>query len=324
MKTLLRMANVGLLLVTGNCSPSGAGEVGAESTPLAAPIEYVLPQQGEAVPRSAWEAEFPERIERRGTPAQPDRRITGIKIPSVTLMLPAGKPTAACLVCPGGAYGALSFDKEGLVIGQWLRQRGIAAGVLKYPVAGKHDQPLISWEVQPLDAAHAAIRLLKVQLEVPVGVIGFSAGGHLAATVANDVRDPEKSASPRLQVDTQLAFHALLYPVITLEDGKTHRGSRLKLLGDNATQQQLEHWSMERRVTTTTSPGFVVATVDDRVVPAINSTQYANACIAKGVPVELHLFEKGGHGYGMWTKDRRLSTWPALFDEWLTTRGFIR
>lgn len=291
-------------------------------------IEYVLPPTGAAVARSDWGGAFRERIEPRPGPNnRANRRITGVETPSVTLVLPEGKPTAACVVCPGGGYGALAFDKEGLFIARWLADRGIAGAVLKYPVADRGDEPLMT---RPVEAAHAAIRLLKQRLGVPVGVIGFSAGGHLAATVANEVRGPEKSADPALAIapalafDTSVAFHAMIYPVISMEDDLTHSGSRTRLIGADATEQQKRHWSMHRRVTKATSPAFLVANADDRSVPPGHSLRYAEACCANGVSVDLHLYPTGGHGYGMWLDEGTAAAWPKAFEAWLTAGGWAR
>ena len=247
-------------------------------------------------------------------------------IPTLTVFVPRAieRPCAAVIVCPGGAYTHLA-PHEGGPVALWLNSRGVAAFVLKYRLGPKYHYPVELEDVQ------RAIRLVRHDAGVwgidpnRVGIIGFSAGGHLASMAAThfDLRVGEaKDAIDRENARPDLAM--LLYPVITMSTEYTHKGSRKSLLGDDPESSLLDFLSSEKQVTERTPPCFVVATADDAVVPDQNSLAFAAACRAAHVPVEVHIFEHGKHGFGLAAKDPELSQWTLLAENWLGRHGFIK
>jgi acetyl esterase/lipase len=247
-------------------------------------------------------------------------------IPTITPFLAAkDKATgAAIIVCPGGGYGHLSEIKEGSAVAEWLNSLGISAFVLKYRLGMRYHQPN-----QLLDASRAMrtvrSRAKEWNLDANrIGILGFSAGGHLASTLAThfdsgkvDAKDEiEKSSSrPDLQI--------LIYPVITMGEF-THQGSKLNLLDANPTADLIKLYSNELQVTKETPPAFLVATVEDKAVPFENSSQYVAALRKNNVPFEFHLYEKGPHGFGLAPNDPILSTWKDRLSAWLGLHGFLK
>ncbi|MEM6331144.1 MAG: alpha/beta hydrolase [Planctomycetota bacterium] len=295
----------------------------AEATPDAAPagskpVEYLLDQSNTVQTLEQAGVQVSERVQKVGEGRWADRWVFEASHATLTVYQPEGTPRAAAVVCPGGGYGMLSFDKEGVAMARWLCERGVAAGVLKYATASNdQDRPLLG---KPLSQAQQAVKLLKHRFGVPVGVIGFSAGGHLAASAANRVAGPTKGPAGGLaEQDSRVAFQALVYPVISMAPGVTHGGSRTNLLGASPSDESVRAWSMENAVTADTPPAFLVATADDRAVPAENSIRYFQACQRAGVPAELHIYPEGGHGYGMWRTEGTIAGWPAAFEAWLQT-----
>jgi acetyl esterase/lipase len=248
--------------------------------------------------------------------------------PAVTPFLPEpGKRNGtAVVICPGGGYSGLAMEKEGLEVGRWMQQRGIVGVVLRYRCGGgKNQQPV------PLHDAQRAIRLVRHHAAEwgvdpqRVGILGFSAGGHLASTAAAmfDAGDA-KSADPIEKRSSRPDFAVLVYPVISMEDGVTHGGSRKNLLGENASDELVAHWSTYRRVTNKTPPTFLIHAGDDEAVPVKNALLFYEALVAHGVPAELHVFEAGGHGFGMLHGDRPADKWPELLEPWLANRGLLK
>lgn len=250
-------------------------------------------------------------------------------VPTLTPYLPPrGKATgAAVVVCPGGGYGRLA-DHEGRPVAEWLNTVGVTAFVLKYRLGPRYRHPSMSQ-----DAARA-IRTVRARAAEwgldpeRVGILGFSAGGHLASTAGTHY-DAGKAdaADPVERVSSRPSVMILIYPVITMRE-QTHAGSRRNLLGENPTPELVALLSNEEQVTKETPPAFVVHTVNDAGVPVENSLMFAGALRRAGVPFELHLYERGPHGFGLGTArgnipaDPVLSTWPAHAAAWLRLRGF--
>ncbi|MCB9876557.1 MAG: amidohydrolase family protein [Planctomycetes bacterium] len=247
--------------------------------------------------------------------------------PNVRVHVPSGDPNArhpAIVVCPGGGYGGLAMGHEGAQIAEWLGSIGVAAVVLDYRHRGKgYGHPA------PLDDARRALRLVRARADewridpTRVGVLGFSAGGHLAASVstwhdagAADAADPVERRSCRPD------FAVLCYPVIAFDRPFTHRGSQKNLLGDGAPPELVLRLSCERQVAADTPPTFLWHTADDAGVPVQNSLAYAEALRAHGVPVELHVFEHGRHGLGL-AEGTDAEPWPELCRKWLVQRGVL-
>ncbi|HDP35237.1 MAG TPA: alpha/beta hydrolase [Candidatus Hydrogenedentes bacterium] len=224
----------------------------------------------------------------------------------------ADAPSPAVVVCPGGGYAGLAMDYEGVEVAQWLNRHGLSAFVLEYRVA-PHRHPA------PLDDAQRAMRLIRERAvewgvdPARLGILGFSAGGHLASTVSTHYHDPE----------TRPDFTILIYPVISFLPPFGHAGCGDNLLGKNADTELVRSFSNHERVTTDTPPAFLVASTGDTVVPAGNSIAYYQALVKAGVPAELHVYEQGEHGYGMGKGDPALSTWTDLCVKWLQKRGVL-
>lgn len=236
---------------------------------------------------------------------------------------PRNTSGAAFIICPGGGYGHLA-DHEGGPVAAWLAGLGIAAFVLRYRLGPRHIHPAM------LDDAARAVRTIRAHANewglnpARIGILGFSAGGHLASTLAThwDNGDPH-APDPLQRVSSRPDAAVLVYPVITLQEPHTHAGSRENLLGPNPQQALLNLLSNETQVTPETPPTFLMHTADDAAVPCENSLLFALALRRAGVPCELHLYEHGAHGVGLGGDDLVLSTWPARCADWLRGRGFI-
>ncbi len=227
--------------------------------------------------------------------------------PSLTAWLPAKANGMAVVVCPGGGYGALAVDHEGKQIAQWLNSQGIAAFVLRYRLGPRYRHPA------PLADAQHALKMVRARPErfQKIGIWGFSAGGHLASTAATMFEGPE----------TRPDFAILAYPVITFTDEpQVHKGSRRNLLGDQPSPELVRQLSTELRVTANTPPIFLFHTNEDKGVPPENSILFYLACRKAGVPVEMHIYEKGPHGVGLAHTDYALSSWSARLGDWLRRR----
>jgi acetyl esterase/lipase len=243
--------------------------------------------------------------------------IGNISIPTLTVYpAPKDKATgAAVVVIPGGGYGVVCVDGEGKAIAEILNARGITAVVLKYRLPNKH-------HLIPAEDARRAIRMTRAKaadLGIDpklVGVWGFSAGGHLASTVATvfDTGDA-KSDDPIERMSSRPDFAILFYPVISMNDEITHKGSRKNLMGD---EDLVERYSSELHVTAETPPCFLLHCSDDRTVPVENSVRFYQALVAKKVPAACLLFEQGGHGPNAFNMN---PSWEGVFDEWLKKRG---
>jgi acetyl esterase/lipase len=233
-----------------------------------------------------------------------------------------GGKTAAIVVCPGGGYGGLAAH-EAEPIARWLNSLGVTGVVLRYRLGPKYHHPV---ELHDAQRALRTVRFHAAEWKVDpahVGILGFSAGGHLAATASTqfDAGDPG-AKDPIDRQTSRPDVSVLVYPVITFTDPYTHKGSRTNLLGPNPPQQLIDEMSAEKRVTKETPPTFIFHTADDEAVPVENAILYATALRRHGVPFELHVYEHGRHGVGLATNDPILGTWPARCADWLRTRGF--
>jgi len=246
-------------------------------------------------------------------------------VPTLTpfLLAPAKAGAAAFIVCPGGAYGHLA-PHEGAPVAQWLNSLGIHAFVLKYRLGPKYHHPAEMLDVQ------RAIRLVRSRADQwhldanRIGIVGFSAGGHLASTAAThfDAGIPD-DPDPINRVSSRPDLAILAYPVISMADPYAHALSRKNLLGDNPDPALELLLSNDRQVTAQTPPCFILHTADDRTVPVENSLLFAMACRQHKVPVELHVFEHGPHGFGLGGNDPVLTTWPSIAAQWLRRHKFV-
>lgn len=253
-------------------------------------------------------------------------RMTDIEVPQYTVVLPEkSKATgAAVLIFPGGGYTILAMDHEGRAYANWLAERGIAGVIVKYRVSG-NDAFKYGFPVPFLDARRA-IRTVRANAEKwgidpkKVGVMGSSAGGHLASlcTTRFDDSFPEEGRDVIDRQSCRPDFSILVYPVICMEAPLAHGGSRKRLLGSSPSEELSKRCSTEQAVGKTTPPVFLLTTADD-MVDCRNSLAFAMACRANGVPAELHLFPKGGHGYGL-SGATAPPAWPGLLEQWLKGR----
>jgi acetyl esterase/lipase len=231
---------------------------------------------------------------------------------------------AGIVVCPGGGYGVLAMDHEGHQVARWLNELGVAAFVLKYRLGPRYHHPA------PLQDAQRAVRHVRAHaadLNVSprrLGIMGFSAGGHLASTAAThfDAGNPD-DPDPVERVSCRPDFVVLAYPVITLLDPSAHRGSRRNLLGDDPDPELLESLSNEKQVTAETPPAFLFHTAEDPGVPVENSLAFYRACREAGVPAELHIFQHGPHGVGLAAGDPVSGDWKERLTDWLRANAFL-
>lgn len=258
-----------------------------------------------------------------------DGRITRcerVKTPDLTVFLPSPDRSTgtAVLICPGGGYAALAFDHEGNAIARWLNDNGIAGIILKYRLPS--DRIMQDKSVGPLQDAQEAMRIIRRNAKewnidpAKIGVIGFSAGGHLASTLSTHFAD--KVYDVKDKTSARPDFSLLIYPVISFDTTFTHMGSRNNLIGMNPGESLVIRFSNELQITEETPPTFLVHSTDDRAVPVLNTISYFNGLQKQGINSEMHVFQKGGHGYGLATGRGTESSWPELCINWLKTSGY--
>lgn len=245
--------------------------------------------------------------------------IGNISQPTVTIHLPAAERAtgAAVVITPGGGYQVVCADTEGTQIADILVPRGIAAIVVKYRLPNAHHRI-------PANDARRAVRLVRHHAHEwkidpqRIGIWGFSAGGHLASTVSTVFDEGQASASdPIDRVSSRPDFSILFYPVISMEEGVTHAGSRKNLLGSAAEQDLVHRYSNEAQVSVATPPTFLLHAADDKAVLVENSLRYYRQLTQHNVPARMLVFETGGHGP---TAFQQNPSWLPVFEEWLRTR----
>lgn len=248
-----------------------------------------------------------------------------VSIPTLSVFLPKGikQNQTAVVIFPGGGYTHLAIDKEGTKVAEWFNSQGIVAFVLKYRLP--NNLIMTNKTVGPLQDAQEAIRVIRLNAAVwnidpnKIGVMGFSAGGHLASTLSTHYDDRVYETSSKISARPD--FSLLIYPVISMENDITHKGSQVSLLGENASQQDIDSFSNEKKVTAQTPPAFLIHATDDSVVLPENSINYYLALKKNGVTAELHLYEKGGHGFGLGVNDTS-KFWTKACEEWLKSNGY--
>lgn len=251
-------------------------------------------------------------------------RVTQVQTPSIEVRLPSkGNSTGtAIVVCPGGGYGMLAYDWEGTDIASWLNANGIAAIVLKYRLP--EDASNVTPHLTPLLDAERAMRLARHNASEwnidadQIGVMGFSAGGHLASTLGTHFDSGNLEASdPVDRLSSRPDFMILMYPVITFDETLTHGGSRRNLLGEDDSPELVKLYSNELHVTPSTPPTFLVHSSDDTAVPVQNSLLFYNALLQNKVEAEMHLYPYGGHGYSLAIGQGRLQEWSDHCIAWI-------
>ncbi|WP_233198618.1 MULTISPECIES: alpha/beta hydrolase [Luteimonas] len=328
MRPPARMWYCGFLVgaMLGSASAIAGAPVGHDVTtpPVARPAA------DDAVPRLAlWPGDRADAgagriVERSEDPALPDRVIDEVRAPYLAVYAPARPNGTALLVTPGGGYARIVLDKEGTaLVPAFVEQAGITLFVLRYRLpGGAHADDADA----PLADAQRALRLIRAQAAdwhiAPdrVGVMGFSAGGHVAARLATT---HTAVYAPRDAVDAgpvRPDFALLVYPVISMAPDIAHAGSRTRLLGPHPTPAQASALSPQRQVDARTPPLFLLHAQDDDVVPVANTLAMHAAALAVGVPTSLHVFPYGGHGFGIRGATGALAAWPALAIDWIQER----
>lgn len=228
------------------------------------------------------------------------------KDPAITVYVPKHPNGTAIVMCPGGGYTHQATGHEGHDMADWMNSQGITYVVLKYRLP--HGDSSL-----PLADAEDAMRLVRKHAAEwgvdpkRVGIAGASAGGHLATTLATHYSSAE----------TRPDFQVLFYPVVSMEASKTHRGSRDNLLGKEATEDQVRNFSNELQVTSDTPKAFIMLSSDDKAVPPANSIDYYTALVANGIPVSLHAYPTGGHGWGFRDSFPYKRQWTGELEKWL-------
>jgi acetyl esterase/lipase len=247
-------------------------------------------------------------------------------IPTLTVYIPAKEKMngAAVVVCPGGGYGMLAAH-ENRPIAEWLNSIGVTSFVLKYRLGPRYHHPVM---MEDVNRAIRTVRARAKDWEIDparIGIIGFSAGGHLASTAVTHFDwGKSDSTDPIERVSSRPDFGMLIYAVITMTDPYTHKGSRKNLLGEDPSPELIDLMSSEKQVTDETPPCFLVHTSTDKAVPLQNSLMFVDAMEKHHVPVELHVFDHGPHGIGLGGADPELSQWPGLCAMWMAHHGWIK
>lgn len=247
--------------------------------------------------------------------------------PSLAVWLPEKGKANGCgvVVCPGGGYGFLALDHEGKQVAEWLNSFGVAAFVLSYRIAPRYRHPA------PLQDAQRAIRRVRFRAgdwgvdPDRLGILGFSAGGHLASSTGTHLLDGDAGASdPIDRLSSRPDFMVLCYPVISFTQPFSHVGSRQNLLGPSPAPELVTSFSNELQVTARTPPTFLFHTTEDKAVPPENAIAFYLALRKVEVPAEIHVYERGPHGVGLAQKDPVLSTWPERCRAWIEARGYLK
>ncbi len=323
MRTVVRLASVALLLSWFHAS-AGAQSAPADVAGTVRQSAWPPPgTAGESIP--LWPEGVPGQRTDLGGETLVDERVANVHEPTITLFRPAAAAPggAAVIVCPGGGYTRLAIEKEGRVTAEWLNSLGVTAFVLKYRLK-EYGHPA------PLRDVLRAIRLVRSRAAewglAPdrIGVLGFSAGGHLAASAATLFDDPDGHTGAALDATSgRPDFAILIYPVIRLAGPHAHTGSARNLLGA-AAPERLERYSPDTRVSAQTPPVWMVHGGTDTSVVPENSVAFYLALRRAGVAAELLAYEHGPHGIGLQPGFGAMSDWPRRCAEWLRGRGLVR
>ncbi len=285
---------------------------------------FTIWPDNEAPGARASDAVFTPEPRHTGT-SDYDRAVTGVRAPAITVYAPSRPNGVGILVTPGGSYRRVVLDKEGSALASFFNARGYTLFVMTYRMPGDgHEEGADA----PLADVQRAMRMIRASATewkldpARVGVLGFSAGGHVAASLGT--RHDEAVYAPLDAIDAlpaRPAFMALVYPVITMRDEHHHAGSRHELMGDKPSEEEIRRYSLEERITRDAPPTFLLHAADDPAVKVENSLAMFSALRRLGVPVEMHLFERGKHGFGI--RDAQglpVAVWPELMMNWIATK----
>ena len=273
---------------------------------------------------------WPNRAPNDNGMKEPEERYEGLRVRNVSeaemyVYLPEENNSgAAVVICPGGGYWIEAMDHEGYDMAAWLKSKGVTGIVLKYRLPYGHHEV-------PASDLKRAIRIVRSNAKEwginpeKVGIAGSSAGGHLASTVGTHFDTGIKDSSdPMDKISCRPDFMLLLYPVVTFNEEFGHMGSRKNLIGEGNDWKMVEEYSNELHVTPETPPTFLVLADDDKAVPPRNSVEFYLALKKNNVPAEMHIFQEGGHGFGMKKKNLPVEEWPNLFYNWLEAMKFVK
>ena len=292
------------------------------TSPISAQIRAV--PLWETIPGAITASDYKEelRVDEHGNPTG----IRKVTEPTLKIFLADNKniKNAAVIICPGGGYAHLSNEKEGDKVAVWLNSIGVSAFVLKYRLPS--DIIMKDKAVGPLQDAQEAIRTVRKHADEwnvdagKIGVLGFSAGGHLASTLSTHYKD--KVYKTNETISARPDFSILIYPVISMDDKITHKGSKENLLGKNPSDELVARFSNEKQVDSSTPTTFLVHATDDKSVVVENSINYYLALKRHNVPTEMHLYETGGHGFGLGYNGTK-QNWPLACEKWMIAKKII-
>lgn len=280
-----------------------------------------IPLWSDKIPGEIKSADYQEKEVFKDSVLQSTSRVT---TPTLIIYKPQNANGTSVVIFPGGGYDHLSMNKEGNKAAEWLNSLGITAFVLKYRLP--NDKIMTDKSSGPLQDAQEAIRIIRrnsIEWKLDknrIGVLGFSAGGHLAATLSTHFN--ENTYPSNDSISSRPDFAVLIYPVISMKKEIVHKGSRLNLLGNNPSKKIIEKFSNELQVTSETPPTFLVHATDDKSVVVENSINYYLALKKNAIPTEIHLYEKGGHGFGLGVKDTS-QFWTSDCVSWLKNHNFL-
>jgi acetyl esterase/lipase len=308
------------------CSASSNGTAGSGS-PAGADHAQIFLWPGEA-PGGEHVSVREQITERSQNPKiQKDRIIKGVRHPSLIVFRPARANGTAMLMAPGGGYAWVVMDKEGYEAAERFADTGVTVFVLAYRLPGDGWAAGADTSLQDAQRALRMIRANAAEYAIKpdrIGVIGFSAGGHVAGMLALKFDQPVYARIDAIDtVSARPDFSILMYPVATMATPFAHAGSRRLELGENPSDEQVAAYSLERNVRADAPPLMLVHALDDRSVPVENSLQLLAAYRALKVPVEVHLFEEGGHGFGLrFAIGKPVAAWPDLVLRWMQQKGY--
>lgn len=280
-----------------------------------------------------WNGKVPNSIFNKNIKEKIDSADNWIKRKNVTIptleMYAAEKNNVngtAVIICPGGGYSALAISHEGSQVAKWLNSLGVTAFVLNYRLP--NDAIMEDKRIAALQDAQEAMRIVRLHAKewninpARIGIMGFSAGGHVASTLATHFND--KVYQTKDSISARPDFSILIYPVITMDSATTNPWSRINLLGKNPATKDVLYFSNELQVTKNTPSAFLIHSIDDDAVPVQNSINYAAALHKYNIPCELHLYQSGKHGYGMGRTSNTESSWTEACRKWFVMNGLIQ
>jgi acetyl esterase/lipase len=290
-------------------------------TTTVASAQTVIPLYKDSIPNSK-----PGPDEETSETKDGRLRISNVSRPTLTIFMPPKEKAngTAVIVCPGGGYSILSFSHEGTEVAKRLNDMGVTAFVLKYRLPS--DKTMINKSIGPVQDAQQAIHLVRENAKEwgidknKVGIMGFSAGGHVASTAGTHFE--HHYINVKKKENLRPDFMILAYPVISFADSLAHMGSRDNLIGKNPSPADIKEYSNELHVTKKTPPTYLVHAEDDHGVKVQNTLLFGEALQQNKVPFDFYLYEKGGHGFGMNNPTSNIK-WMDLLQEWMTKSGWL-